>query len=142
MNTYMAKPGQVDQKWVLIDADGQVLGRVASRVASILRGKDKPEFTPYVDVGDRVIVINAEKVVLTGKKLEQKVYRRHSGYPGGMKVIGYKDLMQKNPQLVMYLAVKRMLPKNKLGRKMLKKLRVYRDAAHKHDAQKPTLIKL
>lgn len=142
MKTYMAKPGEVKQKWLLVDAEGEVLGRVASVVASYLRGKNKPEFTPYVDVGDYVIVINAEKAVLTGKKLEQKFYYRHSGHPGGLKKISYKEIMAKKPDFAMYEAVRRMLPKNKLGRKMLKKLRVYNGSEHKHEAQRPEKIEL
>jgi len=142
MKSYMAKPGEVEQNWVLVDADGQVFGRLASKVASILNGKTKPEYTPHVDVGDHVIIINAEKVIFTGKKLEQKFYYRHSGYPGGLKKTSYKELMDKKPEFALYEAVRRMLPKNKLGRKMLKKLRVYRGAEHNHDAQKPQAIEL
>ena len=142
MKTYMAKPGEVQQKWYVVDAKGQVFGRLASKVASILHGKNKPEFTPHVDTGDFVIVINADQVVFTGKKLEQKLYRSHSGYPGGLKETPYKELMEKKPEFALYEAVRRMLPKNRLGRKMLKKLRVYKGAEHDHAAQKPEVIEL
>lgn len=142
MKSYMAKPGSVERRWYLVDADGMVFGRLASQVASILRGKNKPEFTPHVDTGDYVIIINAEKAVFTGDKLQQKVYRRHSGYVGSMKETKYEHLMQKKPDFAMYEAVRRMLPKNKLGREMLKKLRVYKGSEHDHSAQKPELLKL
>ena len=142
MKSYMAKPGSVERKWYLVDADGMVFGRLASQVASILRGKTKPEFTPHVDTGDYVVIINAEKAVFTGDKLQQKVYRRHSGYVGSMKETTYEHLMQKKPEFAMYEAVRRMLPKNKLGREMLKKLRVYKGSEHDHAAQKPELLKL
>lgn len=137
MSTYMAKPNEVERKWYIIDAAGKPLGRVATQVAKILRGKHKPTFTPHVDTGDHVIVLNAEKVVLTGRKLDQKMYRRHSGYPGGLKETKYRDLMAKSPEKAMMLAVKGMLPHNPLGRKALKKLRVYRGTEHVHQAQKP-----
>ncbi|KXK66561.1 ribosomal protein L13 [Christensenella minuta] len=142
MKTYMAKPGEVEQKWYVVDAEGQVFGRLASKVANILHGKNKPEYTPHVDTGDYVIVINADKLVFTGKKLDQKLYYRHSGYPGGLKTTKYRDLMENKPEFALYEAVRRMLPKNKLGRKMLKKLRVYRGAEHDHAAQKPEAIEL
>lgn len=142
MKSYMAKPGEVDQNWVLVDAEGQVFGRLASQVATILKGKNKPEYTPNVDVGDHVIVINADKLVFTGKKLDQKFYYRHSGYPGGLKKISYKTLMEKRPEFAFMEAVRRMLPKNKLGSKMLKKLRVYAGAEHGHAAQQPQTIEL
>ena len=142
MKTYMAKPGEVEQKWYVVDAQGQVFGRLASKVANILHGKNKPEYTPHVDTGDYVIVINADKLVFTGKKLDQKLYYRHSGYPGGLKTTKYRDLMENKPEFALYEAVRRMLPKNKLGRKMLKKLRVYRGAEHDHAAQKPEAIEL
>ncbi|MEG2882042.1 MAG: 50S ribosomal protein L13, partial [Christensenella sp.] len=124
MKTYMAKPGEVEQKWYVVDADGQIFGRLASKVADILHGKNKPEYTPHVDTGDFVIVINAEKLVLTGKKLDQKMYYRHSGHLGGLKATKYRDLMQDKPEFALYEAVRRMLPKNVLGSKMLKRLRV------------------
>lgn len=137
MSTYMAKPNEVERKWYVVDATGKTLGRLASEVAKVLRGKHKPTFTPHVDVGDFVIVINAEKVKLTGKKLQQKKYYRHTGYPGGLKAIDYDTLLQENPEKAVQLAVKGMLPHTRLGRKMLKKLKVYRGAEHPHQAQKP-----
>ncbi|MGI5848854.1 MAG: 50S ribosomal protein L13 [Christensenellales bacterium] len=142
MKSYMANPGSIERKWYVIDAEGMVFGRMASQIASILRGKHKPEFTPHVDTGDYVIVINAEKVVFTGNKLQQKVYRRHSGYVGSMKETKYEYLMQERPEFAMYEAVRRMLPKNKLGRQMLKKLRIYKGSEHEHAAQKPELLQL
>ncbi len=142
MNSYMAKSGEVDQKWYVVDGEGKVFGRVASQVASILRGKNKPEFTPNVDIGDYVIVVNADKLVLTGNKLDQKMYYRHSGYPGGLKKTSYRDMMQKKPELAFTEAVRRMLPKNTLGKKMLTKLRVYKGAEHGHAAQKPEMLEL
>ena len=142
MKTYMATPDSVESKWYLVDADGQIFGRLASKVASILNGKTKPEYTPNCDVGDHVVVVNCDKLVLTGNKLDQKVEYKHSGYPGGMKTTTYKDLMATKPEYAFYEAVRRMLPKNKLGRKMLKKLRVYRGPSHKNEAQKPEPIEL
>ena len=142
MNTYMAKSGEVPQKWFVVDADGKVFGRLASQVASILRGKNKPEFTPNTDCGDFVIVLNTDKLVLTGKKLDQKIYYRHSQYPGGLKKTKYRVLMSRRSDFAFYEAVRRMLPKNTLGRKMLKKLRVYKGAEHKNAAQKPEALEL
>ncbi len=142
MKSYVAKPGSVETKWYVVDANGQTLGRMASQVASILRGKNKPEFTPFTDIGDHVIIINADKVVLTGKKLDQKFYRRHSGYVGGLKETSYRRLMQTKPELAVYEAVRGMLPKTPLGRKMMKKLRVYKGAEHQHEAQKPEVLAL
>nr|MDD6335520.1 50S ribosomal protein L13 [bacterium] len=142
MNTYMAKPGSVEQKWYVIDASGLVLGRLATKVATVLRGKNKPQFTPHVDCGDYVIVLNADKVVLTGDKLNQKKYRSHSGYVGGLKETSYKDLMQKKPEFVVYEAVRGMMPKGPLGRAMMKKLRVYRGGEHEHQAQQPEVMTL
>ena len=142
MKSYMAKPGSVERKWYLVDAEGMVFGRLASQVASILRGKNKPEFTPHVDTGDFVIIINVDKVVLTGNKLDQKLYRSHSGYMGSLKETKYGHLMQLKPEFAMMEAVRRMLPKNKLGHQMLTKLRVFKGAEHDHAAQKPELIKL
>ncbi|QQY79382.1 LSU ribosomal protein L13P [Keratinibaculum paraultunense] len=139
MNSYMAKPNEIDRKWYVIDAEGKVLGRLASEVATILRGKHKPIYTPHVDTGDYVIIINADKVKLTGKKLEQKKYRYHTGYPGGLRTIPYSRMMKENPEKAIYLAVKGMLPKNRLGRKMIKKLRVYSGPEHNHEAQQPEL---
>lgn len=137
MSTYMAKASEVERKWYIIDADGRPLGRLAAQVASILRGKHKPTFTPHVDMGDHVIVINAAKVVLTGNKINQKYYRYHTGHPGGIKEISYKRLMESKPEKAVMLAVKGMLPHNTLGRTALGKLRVYRGTEHDHDAQKP-----
>ncbi len=135
--TQMAKAHEVERKWYIVDAAGKPLGRVATEVARLLRGKHKPIYTPHVDTGDHVIVINAEKAVLTGDKLNQKKYYRHTGYPGGLKTIGYDVLMKQKPELAMYKAVKGMIPHNRLGRAMLKKLRVYRDDKHTQEAQRP-----
>lgn len=135
--TFMAKPNQVERKWVVVDAADQTLGRLATEVATLLRGKHKPEYTPHVDTGDFVIVINASKVHLTGRKAEKKVYYRHSGYPGGIKSVTAGELREKNPERMIELAVKGMLPKNSLGRQQLKKLKVYAGSEHPHEAQKP-----
>ena len=142
MKSYIAKPGEVQRKWYVVDAAGKPLGRVASQVASILRGKNKPEFTPNVDTGDFVIIINAEKVVLTGKKLDQKMMRHHSFYPGGLKEIPYREVLQKKPEFAFHEAVRRMLPTGVLGRQMLRKLNVYRGAEHDNAAQKPEVLVL
>ncbi len=142
MKTYMAHAETVERKWYVVDAAGLPLGRLATKVASVLRGKHKPTFTPNVDTGDFVIVINTDKVVLTGKKLEDKFYRYHTGYIGGLKEIPYKKLMAEKSDLAVYEAVKGMLPKNSLGRVMLKKLRVYKGAEHNHAAQKPETLKV
>jgi large subunit ribosomal protein L13 len=142
MSTYVAKLADIQKKWYVIDADGLILGRMASEVAKILRGKNKPEYTPFLDTGDYVIIVNAAKVVLTGKKLDQKLYRYHTQYPGGLKEIKYRDMMQKKPEKVIELAVKGMLPKNALGRAMFKKLKVYAGAEHEQAAQKPEILKL
>ncbi len=142
MKTYMANAQNVERKWYVVDGDGLPLGRLASKVAAILRGKNKPTFTPNVDTGDFVIVINSDKVVLTGKKLEDKYYRYHTGYIGGLKEISYGKMMAERSDLAVYEAVKGMLPKNSLGRQMIKKLRVYKGAEHKHEAQKPEALKL
>ena len=142
MKTYMAKAETVERKWYVVDAAGLTLGRLASKVASVLRGKNKPNYTPNVDTGDFVIVINTDKVVLTGKKLENKFYRYHTGYIGGLKEISYKKMMEEKSDLAVYEAVKGMLPKNSLGRQMLKKLRVYKGAEHNHAAQKPETLKI
>ena len=140
MKTYMAKPLTVERKWYVIDAAGVPLGRLASRVASVLRGKNNPTFTPNVDTGDFVIVINTDKVVLTGKKAEEKFYRYHTGYIGGLKEISYKKMLAEKSDLAVYEAVRGMLPKNSLGRATLKKLRVYKGAEHNHAAQKPEVL--
>lgn len=142
MKTYMAKPAEVEHKWYVIDASGQTLGRISSEVASILRGKHKPTYTPHVDTGDFVIIINAEQVKLTGDKLNQKMYRYHTGYPGGLKEMDYRTLLQKKPEKAIETAVKGMLPHNRLGNKMYKKLKVYRGSEHPHQAQKPEVREL
>jgi large subunit ribosomal protein L13 len=137
MKTYMAKPENIKRKWYVVDAEGKPLGRLASEAAKIIRGKHKPDFTPHVDMGDFVIVVNADKVVLTGKKLDQKVYKRYSGFPGGLKEIKYRIFLKNRPEKAVEHAVKGMLPKNRLGRSMAKKLKVYRGPEHKHQAQMP-----
>jgi len=142
MKTYMAKPQTVEAKWYLVDATNMPLGRLASQVASILRGKNKPEYTPHVDMGDYVIVINTDKVVLTGNKLKDKKYFHHTGFVGGMKEVGYDELMRTRSDFVVQKAVKGMLPKNSLGAHMIKKLKVFKGAEHNHEAQKPELISL
>ena len=142
MKSYIAKAQEVEKKWFVVDAAGKPLGRVASQVASILRGKHKPTFTPNVDCGDHVIVINAEKVVLTGKKLDQKFMRKYSGYVGGLEEVPYREVLAKKPELAFEEAVRRMLPSGVLGRKQLKNLVVYRGAEHNHEAQKPEVLEL
>ena len=142
MKSYIAKPQEVERKWYVVDAAGKPLGRAASQVASILRGKHKPTFTPHVDTGDFVIIINAEKVVLTGKKLDQKMLRHHSLYPGGLKETPYREAIAKKPEFVFQEAVRRMLPNGVLGSQMLKKLKVYRGAEHNNEAQKPEVLEL
>ena len=142
MKTFMAKAEAVERKWYVVDAAGVPLGRLASKVASVLRGKNKPTYTPNVDTGDFVIVINTDKTVLTGKKLENKFYRYHTGYIGGLKEISYKKMMAEKSDLAVYEAVKGMLPKNSLGRAMLKKLKVYKGAEHNHAAQNPEELKV
>ena len=142
MNTYMAKAKDVERKWFVVDASGMPLGRLASQVAAVLRGKHKPIFTPNVDCGDFVIVVNCDKVVLTGKKLEKKLYTYHPGYIGGLKQTPYGEMMAKKSDVVVYEAIKGMLPKNTLGKQMLKKLRVYKGAEHKQAAQKPETLDL
>lgn len=142
MKTYLPEVGRIEQKWHVVDADGQVLGRLASRVATILMGKDKACYTDFVDTGDFVIVVNAEKVKLTGKKWDDKIYYSHSGYPGGLKQSTARNVRSKHPERLIQSAVKGMLPKNKLGRKMLKKLKVYPGPEHPHMAQKPEPLNL
>jgi large subunit ribosomal protein L13 len=137
MKTQFAKKGEVERKWLLVDAEGQVLGRLASQIAARLRGKHKPVFTPHVDAGDFVVVVNADKVRFTGRKLDQKVYYRHSNYPGGLKSETLKERLEKKPEEVVRDAVWGMLPKNRLGRTLIKKLKVYSGAEHPHEAQKP-----
>ena len=141
MKTYMASAKDVERKWYVVDATGMPLGRLASQVAAVLRGKHKPIFTPNVDTGDHVIIVNTDKVVLTGKKLDKKFYTYHTGYIGGLKQISYRTMLEEKCDLAVYEAVKGMLPKNSLGRAMLKKLRVYKGAEHNHAAQKPEELK-
>ena len=140
MQTYMANPDKIDRKWYVVDADGCTLGRLASGVASVLRGKNKPQFTPHVDTGDYVIIVNADKIKVTGKKLEQKIYYNHSDYVGGMRETTLKEMLAKKPERVIELAVKGMLPKGPLGRSMYTKLFVYAGPEHKHEAQKPEAL--
>lgn len=140
MKTYTATPDQIIRQWYLVDADGKPLGRLASRVAQILRGKHKPMFTPHIDTGDHVIVINAERVALTGKKIDQKMYYRHSGYPGGLKETPIRRVLETHPERVVESAVRGMVPKGKLGRQMLTKLKVYAGEQHPHESQRPTTI--
>ena len=140
MQTYMANPDKIERKWYVVDADGCTLGRLASGVASVLRGKNKPQFTPHVDTGDYVIIVNADKIKVTGKKLEQKIYYNHSDYVGGMRETTLKEMLAKKPERVIELAVKGMLPKGPLGRSMYTKLFVYAGPEHKHDAQKPEAL--
>ena len=140
MNTFMASPATIERKWYVVDAEGQTLGRLASEVAKVLRGKNKPIFTPHVDTGDYVIVVNADKVVVTGKKLNDKMYYSHSEYIGGFKAVSLKEMLEKKPEQVFKLAVKGMLPKGPLGNQMLSKLHVYAGAEHPHAAQKPETL--
>jgi len=140
--TYMAKPNEVERKWYVIDAAGQTLGRLASQAAALIRGKHKPQFTPHVDTGDFVIIVNADKVHLTGKKLQNKKYYRHSGYPGGLKVTTAGDMLKNNPARMVELAVHGMLPKNRLGEKLKLKLKVYAGPDHPHQAQNPQVYEL
>ena len=140
MQTYMANPDKIERKWYVVDAEGCTLGRLASGVASVLRGKNKPQFTPHVDAGDYVIVVNADKIKVTGKKMDQKIYYNHSDYVGGMKETTLKEMMAKKPEKVVELAVKGMLPKGPLGREMYTKLFVYAGPEHKHAAQKPEVL--
>ncbi len=137
MKTYHQKPSEVQRDWYVIDASGRVLGRLATQISTLLRGKHKPTFTPSIDGGDFVIVVNAEKIVLTGRKPEQKIYYRHSGYPGGLKATPYKMMLARHPDRILRLAVKRMLPKNRMGRRLLSKLRIYAGPNHPHAAQQP-----
>lgn len=140
--TYMAKPGAVERKWYVVDAEGMRVGRLATEVASILRGKHKPEYTPHVDTGDFVVIINADKVVFTGNKMHDKMYYRHSGYPGGLKTTSAEDMLSKHPERVMEMAIKGMLPHNSLGADQYRKLKVYAGAEHPHGAQQPQVLEL
>ncbi len=140
--TYVAKPGEVERKWYVVDATDKTLGRLATRIASMLRGKHKPEYTPHEDVGDFVIVVNAEKIRVTGRKLDQKIYYRHTGYPGGIKGVSLRRQLDLHPERVIERAVKGMLPRGPLGRRQLKKLKVYPGPEHPHEAQQPELLEL
>lgn len=142
MGTFVATKDNVEKKWYVVDAEGKTFGRLASEVASILRGKHKPQFSPSVDTGDYVVVVNVEKVVFSGSKLQQKFYRYHTGFPGGLKEIRYSDMLAKKPVKLFELAVKGMLPKNSLGRQMFRKLFVYEGPEHKHTAQKPEVLEI
>ncbi len=142
MSSYIAKPETVERKWYVIDADGVVLGRLASQVALMLRGKHKPTFTPHVDTGDYIIVVNTDKIALTGRKLDQKIYYHHSGYPGGLKETKYRELMASKSEFAFKKAVRGMLPKGPLGNKMFKKLKVYAGAEHPHAAQQPEVFEM
>lgn len=142
MKSFMASPSTIERKWYVVDATGHTLGRLASEIASILRGKNKPTYTPHIDTGDYVIVVNADKIQVTGKKLDQKVYYNHSDYVGGMKETTLREKMAKKPEDVIYLAVKGMFPKGPLGREMITKLHVYAGADHKHQAQKPEVLEI
>ncbi len=142
MDTYIPKLNEINQKWLVVDADGQILGRFASEVASILRGKNKPIFTPHMDVGDNVIIINAGKIRVTGKKAKTKKYYRHTGYPGGLRSDSYSDLIKSNPAKILEKAIWGMLPHNKLGKKIYKKLKIYAGNEHPHEAQKPEKIEI
>ena len=142
MRTFTGKAAEIERDWYVVDAEGQTLGRLASKIAPILRGKHKPIYTPHLDCGDFVIVINADKVRVTGRKLDQKIYYRHSGYPGGLKSITLREQLNRHPERVIEAAVRGMLPKNKLGRRMFKKLKVYASATHPHEAQKPKPLEL
>jgi len=142
MKTYIPKPSEIERKWYLVNAEGKILGRLSSRIAQILSGKDKPTYTPHLDVGDFVVVINAEKVKVTGNKEEKKIYYWHSGYPGGLKERTYQELLDKKPQDIIRKAVRGMLPKSKLGRQMFQKLKVYAGPQHPHQAQKPEQLDL
>ena len=142
MQTYMANPDKIERKWYVVDAEGCTLGRLASGVASVLRGKNKPQFTPHVDTGDYVIVVNADKIKVTGKKMDQKIYYNHSDYVGGMRETTLKEMMAKKPEKVIELAVKGMLPKGPLGRSMLTKLHVYAGPEHEQAAQKPEVLEI
>ncbi|MDD5986480.1 MAG: 50S ribosomal protein L13 [Eubacteriales bacterium] len=142
MKSFIAKPQEIERKWYVIDAEGKTLGRLASQAAAILRGKNKPIFTPHVDCGDYVIIINAEKVAVTGKKKHDKIYKRHTGYPGGLRELNFEQMMEKHPTEVVRHAIKGMMPKGKLGRQMFKKLKVYAGPEHNHAAQKPEALEI
>ena len=142
MKTFVAKPAEIERKWFVVDAEGQTLGRLATQVATILRGKHKPIYTPHVDCGDYVIIINAEKIEVTGKKRTDKMYRWHTGYPGGLRERSFEEMMDRQPEKIVYQAIKGMLPKNKLGSQMITKLKVVVGSEHQHAAQKPETLEL
>jgi large subunit ribosomal protein L13 len=142
MKTYNAKPGELERLWYVVDADGQILGRLATQIAEALRGKGKPQYTPHVDTGDFVIVVNAEKIAVTGKKLDEKMYHRHSGYPGGLRSRTLREQLDRQPTEVIRKAVKGMLPRNRLGRAQIRKLKIYAGPEHPHEAQAPTELKV
>jgi large subunit ribosomal protein L13 len=142
MPTPIPKETEIDRRWYVVDADGKTLGRLATRVATILRGKHKPTFTPHLDVGDHVVVVNAEKIAVTGKKVTDKVYRWHTGYIGGLREVRFEEMLKTHPERVIEWAVQGMLPKNRLGRAMAKKLKVYRGSAHPHEAQQPQALEV
>jgi large subunit ribosomal protein L13 len=142
VRTFTQKQEEIERNWYIVDAEGETLGRLASRIAPILKGKHKPVYTPHLDCGDFVIIVNAEKVRVTGRKMDQKLYHRHSGYPGGLSSISLKDQLAKHPERVLQAAIRGMLPKNKLGRRMLKKLKVYAGDSHPHQAQQPRPLEL
>ena len=142
MKTYNAKPGEIAREWYVVDADGKTLGRLATTIADTLRGKNKPQYTPHVDTGDFVVVVNAEKIAVTGNKLREKMYYRHSGHPGGLKKRTLSDMLERRPEEVIRLAVRGMLPKNRLARKQLTKLKIYAGPEHPHEAQKPTKLEV
>jgi large subunit ribosomal protein L13 len=137
MKSYMARPSSVERKWHLIDAEGQTLGRLAAEIARLLRGKNKPQYTPHIDTGDFVVVVNADRAAVTGKKAEQKVYRRHTGYPGGLREVSYEQMLERKPTEILRKAVRGMMPKTRLGRQQLRKLKIYAGPEHPHEAQSP-----
>jgi large subunit ribosomal protein L13 len=142
VKSYMARPLEVERRWYVVDAEGQTLGRLAAEIARVLRGKSKPQYTPHVDTGDFVVVVNAERIVVTGRKAEQKVYRRHSGYPGGLKTTSYEQLLERQPTEILRKAVKGMMPKSRLARKQLRKLKIYAGPEHPHAAQSPQKLEV
>ncbi|MDQ3966482.1 MAG: 50S ribosomal protein L13 [Actinomycetota bacterium] len=142
MKSYMARPREVERKWHLIDAEGQTLGRLATEIARLLRGKNKPQYTPHIDTGDFVVVVNAEKVVVTGNKAEQKVYYRHTGYPGGLRETSFEAMLERKPTEILRRAVRGMMPKTRLGRQQLRKLKIYAGPKHPHEAQNPQLYEV
>ncbi len=142
MKSYMARPLEVERRWYVVDAEGQTLGRLAAEIARVLRGKSKPQYTPHVDTGDFVVVVNAERIVVTGRKAEQKVYRRHSGYPGGLKTTSYEQLLERQPTEILRKAVKGMMPKTRLAHQQLRKLKIYAGPEHPHAAQSPQKLEV